>query len=325
MRRAARALLAALVGAVAVAGGTEIAAAERLSCGASRTWLVPFQTSPFPYDGVIPGKNIPFLDREEDGRRGHTSPRGGVYWEDPTYSDRRVLLSVPPGFDPARPAVMVVYFHGNSALLDRDVCRKQHIPQQVAASGLNAVLVAPQLARDALDSSAGAFWQPNAFRRFLDEAGARLADLTGQRGLRSLPVVVVAYSGGYLPAAYGLDVGGAAERIRGILLMDALYGEAERFAEVVAARRSALFAVSAYSLSSKAQNAEFRRMLADRGVETGEGLPPSLRPGTVTFVPAPAAVSHGEFMTRAFAADPLRVLLGRIEGFAAPNRPAGPR
>lgn len=296
------------------------AAARTISCGPGRSWLVPFATSPFPYDGPIPGKGAPFLDRREGERRGHTSPRGGVYWEDETYSDNRVLLSVPPGFDPSRPAVMVVYFHGNSALLERDVCRSQRVPQQVAGSGLNAVLVAPQLARDALDSSAGGFWQPNAFRRFLDEAAARVAELTGESGLRNAPVIVVAYSGGYLPAAFGIEVGGAGERIRGLVLMDALFGEAERFADITAAKRSSLFVVSAYSASSKGQNAEFRRMLAEREVEYGEGLPSLIRPGLVTFVSSPASVGHSGFMTRAFAADPLKAVLARLEGFPSGGR-----
>ncbi len=294
-------------------------AARPLSCGNTRSWLVPFATAPFPYDGPIPGKGVPFLDREEDGRRGHTSPRGGVYWENPTYSDNRVLLSVPAGFDPGRPAAMVLYFHGNSATLERDVCRKQRVPQQVAASGLNAVLVAPQLARDALDSSAGRFWEANALRSFLDEAAARLGELTGQSGYRSIPVIVVAYSGGYLPAVYGLEIGGAGERIQGLVLMDALFGEVERFAEVVAAKRS-IFVASAFSGSSKGQNAQFRRMLSERGVETGAGLPDAFRPGTVTLIPSASSVGHADFMTRAFAADPLTVILGRVEGSAS-----GPR
>ena len=67
----------------------------------ARTELVAFDTSPFPYSGQPPGQDKPFFDVEKDGRRGHTSPRGGIYWEDTTYSDRRVLLHIPSGFDPA--------------------------------------------------------------------------------------------------------------------------------------------------------------------------------------------------------------------------------
>ncbi|MEF2985633.1 hypothetical protein, partial [Pseudomonas aeruginosa] len=80
---------------------------------------VPFEYSPFPFDGKVPGKDEPFLDVDQDGRKGHTSPRGGIYWQDETYADRRVLLDIPRGFDPARPGVIVVFFHGNKSKLER--------------------------------------------------------------------------------------------------------------------------------------------------------------------------------------------------------------
>ena len=44
-----------------------------------------------------------------------------------------------------------------------------------------------------------------------------------------MPVVIVAYSGGYLPAVYSLTVGGDAGRVRGVVLLDALYGERDKF------------------------------------------------------------------------------------------------
>ena len=118
---------------------------------ASKTALVPFDVSPFPYRGEVPEKNRPFLDVVDGDRHGHASERGGTYWEDQTYSDRRVLLHIPKGFDPRRPALIVVFFHGNEATLARDVRNRQQVPRQVAESGLNAVLVAPQFAVDALD------------------------------------------------------------------------------------------------------------------------------------------------------------------------------
>src|SRR5581483_10864836 len=172
--------------------------------------MIAFAAAPFPYDGMIPGDadrdDAPFLDAKDGDRRGHTSPRGGVYWEDPTYSDRRSLLYIPPGFDLKRPAAIVVFFHGNQAMLERDVVDRQQVPRQLAQSNLNAVLVAPQFAVDALDSSAGGFWQDGAFLRYLREAALHLAELQGHGASRNdfakLPVILVAYSGGYLPAAY---------------------------------------------------------------------------------------------------------------------------
>jgi hypothetical protein len=109
--------------------------------------------------------------------------------------------------------MMVLFFHGNGATLSRDVRSRQQVPRQIVESGRNAVLVAPQFAVDAADSSAGRFWEPGAFAQFLDEAANRLARLHGNARAHSVferaPVVIAAYSGGYHPLAFVLSVGGA--------------------------------------------------------------------------------------------------------------------
>ena len=96
-----------------------------------RRWF-PSRSSPFPYRGDVPDKNRPFLDvRGRASGAATLPPRGGTYWEDQTYSDQRVLLHIPKGFDPRRPALMVVFFHGNEATLTRDVRNRQAVPRQV--------------------------------------------------------------------------------------------------------------------------------------------------------------------------------------------------
>jgi len=51
------------------------------------------------------------------------------------------------------------------------------------------VLVAPQFAFDAADSSAGKFWEPDGFKHFLDETAKKLASLYGdQRSARRSPI-----------------------------------------------------------------------------------------------------------------------------------------
>ena len=85
----------------------------------------------------------------------------------------------PENFDIRKPGVIVVFFHGNGATLERDVRDRQLVPQQITDSGVNAVLLAPQLAVDAADSSAGKFWQPGGLKRFIDESASHLASLYG--------------------------------------------------------------------------------------------------------------------------------------------------
>ncbi len=280
--------------------------------------LAAFQNSAFPYHGVIPnyqetGKTRPFLDVDDSGRLGHTSPRGGLLWEDQTYNDRTVLLAAPQTFDPERPGHIIVFFHGNNATLERDVIARQQIVKQLADSGLNAVLVAPQLARDAPDSSAGKFWAPGGFAAFLAEAEGKLGAFYPQAraAFRRMPVIVVAYSGGYLPAVYSLTVGGDSGRVRGVVLLDALYGERDKFVSwAEGAGRSAFF-VSAYSTSSRDANLAVEAELRQAGLTVADSLPASIAPGDIAFVDA-GSVAHNDFLTSAWGGAPLRDVFARI-------------
>lgn len=291
---------------------------------AAHSALVDFDVTPFPYRGDIPGSDRPFLDVKDGERLGHTSPRGGVRFEDEAYFDKRVLLSAPASFDPKRPFAIVVFFHGNNATLERDVLRRQEVAAQLARARLNAVLVAPQFAVNSLDSSAGGFWRPGAFNAFIKEAAERLAVFVGDGALKArfaqAPLILVAYSGGYNPAAYSLDVGGADGRIRGVILLDALYGEVDRFAEWIKRDRNAFF-VSAYSKSSQPQNADLKQKLVAGGVAARNGLDGPLAAGGVYFVPALGdGIAHNDFVTRAWVSFPLTAVLTHVEGFAAAPR-----
>ena len=283
--------------------------------------LVAFNASAFPYRSVIPDTDKPVLDARAGRKRGHTSANGDVYWEEPTYSDRRSLLYLPAGYDPQRPALIVLFLHGQGATLERDVATRQAVPRQLAESGQNFALVAPQLAVDAADSSAGNFWQPGHFATYIDEAAERLMRLYGDRRVGShfnqSPVVVVAYSGGYLSAAYALERGGADHRIKGVILMDALYGDEDKFAAWVAARRRQAFLLSAYSESTKDENATLESLLDKRRIPYTKGLPSTLNPGTVAFAACGNLDMHGDFVTRAWRPDPLKHALAMIPGYSA--------
>ncbi len=288
-----------------------------------KSQLVPFNASAFPYRGFLPGSRKPFLDARVGNRRGHTSLRGDVYWENPTYSDRRSLLYLPPGFDPQRPVTLVVFFHGQGATLERDVMMRQAVPRQVAESGQNIALIAPQLALDAGDSSAGNFWRPGHFAAYVDEAAERIMRLYGDRAigrrLNLAGVVIVAYSGGYLATAYALDRGGANHRVKGVILLDALYGDEDKFAAWIARERRQAFLFSAHTDSTRDEHATLQGLLEKKRVPFTRGLPTALTPGTVAFLPCGGIDLHGDFVTRAWRADPLKAALAMIPG-SAPAR-----
>lgn len=283
----------------------------------TRTELVEFDGSPFPYKGVVPYTNRPFLDvTGEDGRRGHASRRG-VLWEDRTFSDSRVLLHMPKGYDVRRPGVIVVFLHGNRATLERDVRDRQRVADQIAEANVNAVLVAPQLAVNASDSSAGKFWEPMGFAKFMGEASSHLARIRGDMKTRAtfatMPIIIVAYSGGYVPAAWALHKGGAERRVIGVVLLDALYGEMDKYADFITRRRNAFF-VSAYTSSTSRGNEQLRRLLADRDIPVDTSLPQRL-PGRVAFLSTGPGVDHEDFVTHAWTSDPIRDVLDRLREF----------
>jgi hypothetical protein len=281
----------------------------------AKTSLVDFATAPFPYHGMVPGSNRRFLSSNEQGDGRHVNFRGRVFRESQTFNDDHVLLHIPAGFDPKRPAVMVVFFHGHGAILARDVRDRQQLPEQISAAGVNAVLVAPQFAVDAADSSAGKFWEPDGFKRFLGEAAQKLATLYGDphstTTFANMPIVIVSYSGGFGPMLSVLAQGGANSRIRGLVLLDSLYAGIDQFADWIANNRSAFF-VSSYTPHTAHHNADLEHLLAERSVPYASELRRNHLQGMVAFLPA-GDVSHRNFVTHAWADDPIADILARMD------------
>jgi hypothetical protein len=255
----------------------------------AHTRLIGFDNSAFPYSG----KN----------------PRGGG-----GYSDNRVLVHVPAGFDARKPGVIVVFFHGHGATLERDVRDRQLLPRQISESGLNAVLVAPQLAYDARDSSAGKFWERDGFKRFMAEAADQLARVYGDprasETFANMPVVIVAYSGGFETAAWCLQIGGLGKRVTGVVLLDALYGHLDKFSSWIARNRSGFF-ISAYTQHNKRRDDELARILRDKGIPVQHSLDGPLKPGTVAFLPTDG-VRHRDYVTLAWTEHPVKDVLLRF-------------
>ena len=262
-----------------------------------QTDLIGFENSAFPYFG--------------------NNPRTGsrTYSQGARYSDNRVLVHVPPGFDVRKPGVIIVFFHGHGATLERDVRDRQLLPRQITESGVNAVLVAPQLAYDAADSSAGKFWEPDGLKRFMAEAADHLAriygDVRASEAFSKMPVVIVAYSGGFVPAAWSLHVGGLGNRVTGVVLLDALYGEMDKFTSWIINNRSAFF-VSAYTHYTKRHDDELVRILHDKGIPVGHELNSPLQPGTVVFLSTGEGIRHRDYVTLAWTDHPVKDVLLRI-------------
>lgn len=292
------------------------------------TKLISMKSSAFPYYGDNPASGRPFLDVSKGDRRGHRSLSGRVYWQDETYNDSHVLVHIPENFDLRQPGVIVVFFHGNGATLERDVRKRQLVPQQVSDSGVNAVLLAPQLAVDAADSSAGKFWQPGGFRRFIMESADHLASLYGDPGaakaFAKLPVVIVGYSGGFLPTAWSLDVGGLSDQVRGVFLLDAVYGQLDKFASWIENHRSGFF-VSSYTHYTARHDHDLMQMLRNKGIKVSEDIDAPLRPGSVVFVETGEGITHRDYVTHAWTNYPVEKILAKMAANPAMKVAAGLR
>ena len=290
-----------------------------------QTTLVSLKSSAFPYLGNNPRTDEPFLNISKGDRRGHRSYGGRVYWQDETYNDNRVLMHVPENFDVRKPGVIVVFFHGNGATLERDVRDRQLVPQQISDSGVNAVLLAPQLAVDAADSSAGKFWQPGGLKRFVAESADHLAEMYGDpraaAAFANMPVIIVGYSGGFVPTAWSLEVGGLGNRVRGVFLLDAVYGELDKFASWVGKNRSGFF-VSSYTHYTEHHDRELMRMIRDKGIAVSESMDGPLKPGSVVFVETPEGVRHRDYVTHAWTQNPLKEVLVKMAATPALTRVA---
>ncbi len=280
-----------------------------------QTTLVSLKSSAFPYLGNNPRTDEPFLNVSKGDRRGHRGSGGKVFWQDQTFNDSRVLMHVPENFDIRKPGVIVVFFHGNGATLERDVRDRQRVPQQISDSGVNAVLLAPQLAVDAADSSAGKFWQPGGLKRFVAESADHLATLYGDpraaKAFANMPVVIVGYSGGFLPTAWSLGVGGLDGRVRGVFLLDAVYGELDKFASWIENNRSGFF-VSSYTHYTARRDQELMHLLRNKGIAISNNMDGPLKPGSVVFVQTPEGVTHRDYVTRAWTQNPVEEVLVKM-------------
>ncbi len=282
----------------------------------AKTDILEFLTAPFPDDDAAPGSSRGIFNIDEEGRRGRRTGRGHIYWENETYNDQRVLLHIPAGFSLQRPGIIIVFFHGHGAEIKRDIGRRQALPAQISESQANAVLVAPQFALEAADSSPGKFRKPGAFSRFLREAAHNLGRLHGdaraEQAFSRMPIVIIGYSGGYLPIAWILHNNDARKRVRGVVLLDALYGELDKFRDWIEGDRSAFF-VSAYLRSTRRQNLEFQRVLNERSIAYTTSLNGQIKPGAVAFLAGDMQeLTHRDFVTQAWASDPVADVLNRL-------------
>ncbi|MEW6265944.1 MAG: hypothetical protein AB1641_22960 [Thermodesulfobacteriota bacterium] len=234
------------------------------------TFIARLDHAPFPYTGKVGDTDHDFFDYVDPatGERFHTGRNGERFSETACYGDSSVLFHLPNGFSAARPLIYVVFFHGILTEVNEFV-RDFYLVDQVENSGRNAILIVPQLAKHATDTSPGKFFQRKAFRRFMDEVSQVLAARLGRRHLKKLnqaPVILAAFSGGYKATALVLDRGGLDARLKGVMLLDALYDDVDRFEKWWLKNNRRTFLLNIFGAGSCEENS---RLLADGLVRRG--------------------------------------------------------
>jgi len=161
-----------------------------------------------------------------------------------SYGDDTVIVFVPRRYryhaEEGVPAL--VHFHGHNSTAERAIAAHA-LREQLVDSRQNAVLILPQLARFAADSSCGRLAQPRGLARLLENAISSTARLgrssLGESGFpgRAEPgrVCLSAHSGGFHAAACSLRTGGV--DVSETYLFDALYAERDVFRDWVLERR----------------------------------------------------------------------------------------
>jgi hypothetical protein len=124
--------------------------------------------------------------------------------------------------------------------------------------------------------------------------------------------VIVAYSGGFVSAAYSLNVGGLGNRVVGLVLLDALYGELDKFSSWIVKNNRSAFFVSSYTQSTKRHDDELARTLRDKGIPVVYELNGPLKPGSVAFLSTKEGIRHRDYVTLAWTEHPVKDVLLRI-------------
>jgi hypothetical protein len=210
-----------------------------------------------------------------------------------------VVVHLASDFDPHAPLHLVVFLHGYNGcarvlMSPGSLACRAGGPEQPGwdlaathdSAHANTVFVIPQLAFLRRDGRPGAFDRPGVFRKFLEEllAGPLAARLGPRRLADVAGIDLVAHSGGYQTALAILEHAGLADRIKSVVLLDALYGETPRFARYVDDHAAAGLRFVSISIGhgptereNRALFNELRRSLGDRvGSADAESLGASI-------------------------------------------------
>jgi len=143
------------------------------------------------------------------------------------YNDSTVLVFIPKKFQANKKIDIVFYFHGWYSTVDSALVQF-HLIEQFVQSGKNAILVLPELARNAPDSRGGKLEEMNAFRSLTDSVFKYLQKQPNLENVRLGNIILAGHSEAYRTISYIIFYGGLP--ISEVYLFDGLYGNLQKYA-----------------------------------------------------------------------------------------------
>jgi hypothetical protein len=163
----------------------------------------------------------------DSGRlKGHTGNHV-FYSSADHYNDNHVLIIAPKILKADQKVNLIFWFHGWHNNIDSAAAYYQ-LTRQLIGSGMNAVLVLPEAAKDAADSYGGKLEKKGVFKSLVGDV---LQELKNKKMIgpncESVHILLGGHSGGGEVISYIVENGGI--EINEVVLFDALYNGTEKF------------------------------------------------------------------------------------------------
>ncbi len=143
------------------------------------------------------------------------------------YADSDVLIITPKNFHATAKVDMIFWFHGWNNNIDSALVF-YGLSRQFAESGVKAVLVLAETAKEAPDSYGGKLEQPNTFRKLVSDVLRKLSEekIVADHCTAG-NVILAGHSGAYRVMAAILQNGNVP--VNEVILFDALYAGTDKF------------------------------------------------------------------------------------------------
>lgn len=143
------------------------------------------------------------------------------------YSDSSVLIITPKSFHATKKINIIFWFHGWNNNIDSALVR-YGLARQFAESGVNAVLVLAETAKDAPDSYSGKLEEENTFKKLISDVLQKMEEEKAVPANCSAGNIILAgNSGAYRVIANILQNGNVP--VNEVILFDALYADTDKF------------------------------------------------------------------------------------------------